>query len=440
MNEISLRARQSGITLIELMVALVLGVMVSAGIVTLFLTTSSSNRVQNQLAQLQEEGRYAIARLVDDLRMANGQYCANTGGTATQTSSGVMLDGLRAPMVYANNLLGAMSDVSTPWGAAPYPAKPASPYYFPSFLSMRGYDCTSTACTPAANIVPSMGKGVGNRVVGTSVLTVRYLDSSRGWSLGGTDSTVVTAADGTLAAINLKAGAGGPGMAGEPPITNFKAGHLAMLASCSSAAIFAVTDPGLSGQMSPMPVSTANDANAGMPVVPQSQSAPRLFDFNTDFLAVTYYLQVITLGNGTTTGALMRRVNGTSNEIARGVERLDFLYGVEDGNGNTSYLSAADIDSGTNCPPSVPVKLGSDAGCLWRGVKSIEVRILMSGQQVLPTLTASEESYTYATDGNATPQAPGDSSRKVTPAQQGFDDRILRREFGALVSLRNYNP
>ncbi len=434
MTGASLRIRQSGITLIELMVALVLGVLVSGGIITVFLTTSSSNRVQNQLAQLQEEGRYAIGRLVNDLRMANGQYCSNTGGVATQTSSGVLLDSLRAPMVYANDLIGAVSDVSTQWGATPYPAKPTSPYYFPSFLSMRGYDCTRTACTPAVSLVPSMGKSASNRVVGTSVLTLRYLDSSRGWALGGTSSTVVTAADGTVAAINLKKGTG------EPPITDFKAGHLALLANCSSAAIFAVTDPGSSGQMSPKPVSTASDANAGKPVAQQPQSAPRLFDFNTDFLTVTYYLQVITLGDGTTTGALMRRVNGTSSEIARGVERLDFLYGVEDSNGNTSYLSAADIDSGTNCPPSVPVKLGSDPGCLWRGVKSIEVRILMSGQQPLPTLTPSETNYTYASDGNATPQSPGDSSRKVTPAQQGFGDRILRREFSALVSLRNYNP
>jgi type IV pilus assembly protein PilW len=64
----------------------------------------------------------------------------------------------------------------------------------------------------------------------------------------------------------------------------------------------------------------------------------------------------------------------------------------------------------------------------------------MSGQQVLPALTSSETNYTYASDGNSVPQSPDDGSRKVTPAQQGFDDRILRREFSALVSLRNYNP
>jgi type IV pilus assembly protein PilW len=36
--------------------------------------------------------------------------------------------------------------------------------------------------------------------------------------------------------------------------------------------------------------------------------------------------------------------------------------------------------------------------------------------------------------------APGDTARAVMPSQQGFDDHMLRREFSALVSVRNYNP
>ena len=70
--------RKSGFTLIELMVAMVLGILVAGGIVTIFISTSSSTKAQTQLARLQEEGRYAIARLSNDLSMANGQYCTNT--------------------------------------------------------------------------------------------------------------------------------------------------------------------------------------------------------------------------------------------------------------------------------------------------------------------------------------------------------------------------
>ncbi|WP_243042429.1 PilW family protein [Dyella sedimenti] len=424
---------QRGLTLIELMVAMLLGLLVAAGIITVFLSTSNSNRVQNQLAMLQEEGRYAIARLTRDLRQANGHYCSNSGGLASQTSTGLLLDGLRAPTVYANDLMSALSDVSTPWGTNPYPAKPNSPYYLPSFLSMRGYDCDATTCRPALPAgIPAAGVAIGQRVAGSSVLTVRYLDTSRGWALGGT-STVTTAADGSVSSINLV-----PKPNVEPPLGDFKAGHLALLANCSSAAIFAVDGPNAAGQLSPAAVGTDPGTNTGKPVAQEPQSAPRLFDFNTDYQTVTYFLQVVDAGNGQTTGALVRRANGTSQEIARGVERLDFLYGVENGDGNTSMLTATQIDSGTYCPPSVPVKLGTDPGCLWRAVKSIEVRLLMSGQQRLPTLTANETVYSYAADGDGGLAAP--QAHAITPSQQGFADQMLRREFSALVSLRNYNP
>ncbi len=64
------------------MVAMVLGLLVAGGIITVFSSTSSSSKAQTQLARLQEEGRFAISRLGGDLRMANGQYCNNSGGAA----------------------------------------------------------------------------------------------------------------------------------------------------------------------------------------------------------------------------------------------------------------------------------------------------------------------------------------------------------------------
>ncbi len=51
-----------GFSLIELMVAMFLGIIVSAGIITLFTSTSKANRVQAQLARMQEQGRFAVAR------------------------------------------------------------------------------------------------------------------------------------------------------------------------------------------------------------------------------------------------------------------------------------------------------------------------------------------------------------------------------------------
>lgn len=139
------------------------------------MSTSSSNRAQTQLARLQEEGRFAVTRLKQDLSMANGQYCTNSGGVAKPAvASQVYLDGLRAPKVYAKDVTSAMVDVATtPWattsGTNTYPAKPAADYTFPSYLSMRGYECTTSTCTPGDPSligIPAMGTNVGDRVKG----------------------------------------------------------------------------------------------------------------------------------------------------------------------------------------------------------------------------------------------------------------------------------
>lgn len=440
------RHEQSGLTLIELMVAMVLGLLVSAGIITIFLSTSNGNRAQNQVARLQEEGRYAVSRLKDDLSMAGGQHCSNSVGTAHATTSGPFLDGLQAPTVYVSNgtnFLKAISDVTTPWGdGSSYPSAPTQPYSLPSFLSMRGYDCTTSACTPVdpnsqVAAIPQQGTTLGKRVVGTSVLTLRYVNPARGWDVmpvGSAAGTTLTAnTDGTLKQINLNP------MANEPPVTDFKSGDLALLATCSGGQVFAV-DGGGTKTLLP------NGSNFALPSAQTNAAGAKLFDFNTDFQTVTYYVEVVDNGdgNGHMTGALIRRVNGVDSEVVRGVERLNFKYGIERADGSIQFLSAADVDAGidTDCPPSVPIGPGSghDKGCLWRSVKSIEVDLLMDGQVPLYTLSPNELAYSYAGDGITTPQAPGASGRKVTPSQQGFPDELIRREFTALVAVRNFNP
>jgi type IV pilus assembly protein PilW len=225
----------------------------------------------------------------------------------------------------------------------------------------------------------------------------------------------------------------------EPPKTDFKDGDLAMLADCSNAQIFAASVT--SGVVKSNGTGTASGQNFAQPRGPQGLAAPKLFDFNRDFLTVTYYVKVVDTGDGHTTGALIRRVNGVDNELVRGVERLDFKYGVLDANGNTRFLTAAQVDAGTSddCPSKVTTPADTtDPGCLWRNVKSIEVDLLMDGQVPLYTLTPEELTYTYATDGDTTPTAPDDHT--IKPSDQGFVNQMIRREFTALISVRNFNP
>ncbi|PTR32730.1 type IV pilus assembly protein PilW [Luteibacter sp. OK325] len=427
-----------GFTLVELMVAMALGVIVAGGIVSAFLATSTSSLVQTQLAKLQEEGRFAMTALTTDLRMTNAQYCSNVGGQSSNLSNGVMsLDRyLRAPTVLVSGAVfqTALNDNTTAWGTTSggntYPASPLVAFTMPSFVSLRGYDCTVSACTPVDPAdpkgvgIPQQGTTVGNRVAGSSVLTLRYLDGARGWVLDGINSSI-TLSGNTVASLTVVP------QAGEPALTNFTKGDLMMLADCNSSQVFSATAS----------ASTFTPASNYSAVARPSGVTPKLFDFNRDFQTVSYYLQVVDDNNGHKTGALIRRVNGVSGEVVRGIERLDFLYGVMDAAGNTSYRTAADIDSATVCPSSTVSVTGTDPGCLWRSVKSIEVHILMDGQVPLFTLAAPELQYQYYPDtGVVGLSAPDNTSRAVMPSQQGFDNHMLRREFTAVVSIRNYNP
>lgn len=67
--------RQRGFTLVEIMVALVLSLILTAGVVQIYLTTKQTYRLQESLSRIQENARYALATLSRDIRMAGYWGC-----------------------------------------------------------------------------------------------------------------------------------------------------------------------------------------------------------------------------------------------------------------------------------------------------------------------------------------------------------------------------
>ena len=78
------RARQSGVSLIELMVALTIGLVLLGGLTYVFVNSSKSQRVGQEQAQENDNARYAMDTLTSDLHMAGyyGEYGSYTDGTA----------------------------------------------------------------------------------------------------------------------------------------------------------------------------------------------------------------------------------------------------------------------------------------------------------------------------------------------------------------------
>ena len=62
--------KQQGLTLIELMVALVISLLILAGLFTVYQSNNRAYRISDGLVRVQESGRFAIDFIVRDLRMA----------------------------------------------------------------------------------------------------------------------------------------------------------------------------------------------------------------------------------------------------------------------------------------------------------------------------------------------------------------------------------
>ncbi len=67
--------RQSGLSLVELMVAITIGVILLAGVLQIYLGSKQSYRVQEATSRLQENGRFAIEFLGRDVRDAGNYGC-----------------------------------------------------------------------------------------------------------------------------------------------------------------------------------------------------------------------------------------------------------------------------------------------------------------------------------------------------------------------------
>src|SRR5687768_6064834 len=80
-------SHQSGLSLVELMVGLSIGLLLTVGLVGMIAGTSRSFAVQDDFARVQENGSMALNQLGDDIRMA-GFYGAATTTTAIDPTKG----------------------------------------------------------------------------------------------------------------------------------------------------------------------------------------------------------------------------------------------------------------------------------------------------------------------------------------------------------------
>ncbi|MEO6688558.1 MAG: PilW family protein [Dokdonella sp.] len=442
-----------GFSLLEIMIALALGLLLSAGIVTLFASTSETNKLQDGLARLQENGRFAVSRMENDSRMVAGQYCSNTSGKSAPAAIVPMIP-VRAPQVYAPNIGAALPTIAAGWHdsgnirsvnavtGAPSTVNATIPYGLSPRWFVQGYSCTATStCAPTVpatgiNDVPAEGLVAGRRLPLSDVLTLRY-QRGTGWPLqnnqclhGGAPAK----ADDSLA--------GGDTFTvspqiGDSPFTMTQG--VALVSDCANSNIIPIRSVSLNtltidpGILAGAPGSIC----MGSPL-----RDVRVFDFSKDFVTVTYYIGLradpnpdARLNSAAATRllpTLIRRENGVEQELVQGVDQLKFLYGVQDSGGNTRFMTADQVNSGVGFCPPVTDGIAQEPGCLWRAVRTIEAHMLVNTVDEVFGLDPTSRQYTFMNASVTTTDTGALPSGLIAGS-------MMRREFVSYLSNRNYN-
>ncbi len=435
--QINIQPKQTGFTLIELMVAMVIGVIILLGLISLFSASSSLNRTQTGLAILQENGRYAISRLKQDFESAGRKHCATLSMPdkfITEWDQGYEMSSWRVSNAvnFTNGLPSVgeiyldsigdgdqLPDGSTIGASNSYPLDPS---YF-----IRGFECNSGTCLPALNIpgadasivMPSVGTTAGSRADNTDIVTIRYLNGgNRVTAIGGLGTNL------TLAETN-----------------SFTTGD-AIIADCQTTYV----TPAAWG-------SNAVTSNTPLPNF-NLNGDTRVYNLNQELANITYFVGIDTDVNDTSRmiSSLYRAQNGVSQPLVEGVERFDLYYLAQiqtghvvrltadqvqtiQGGGDNDGDGAVDTIQGCIKPSTIDylggnVTLANGPGCLWRSIYAIEVHLLLN--TVNNSATTNNEPFIYAPDGLA-PQTPGATLPSGLSAE-----RMYRRHFTAIVPIRSY--
>lgn len=318
--------KQQGLSLVELMIALVLGLVLSAGVFQVFTNSSQTYRLSDSLSNMQENLRFALGRLQYETRMAGYRGCM-----------------IGQPF---NNLKpGGTNYLTYVYGGQPVAGWEADGTDIGETYSNVDFDPTNTSLTV---------DGVADSPISGNVI------------LPGSDVFLVNNA--TIANValngNPSSNANTIGTAGNSGIP---AGRilLAVTSDCTDGDLFQKTNAATSGSLTK---GSGQDPGNRLPF---SQG----FSTNYDNQATIYEFNstAFFIGNGVTgtPSLFMRRLDagdpfgGNNVELVEGVESMQVLYGITNPGGTTvvNYVSADNVGNWNNVASvRIALLLRSDDG------------------------------------------------------------------------------
>lgn len=298
--------RQFGAGLVEILVALSIGLVLTGGLIKIFINSKQTYRYQDALANVQENGRIALAMLKRNVRMASsiGGCVGNKPMQSTFNPSSLSSAG------YIRNTLCPNNNYTDDFGQA-----------------VQGYEGSSSG----AGWSPSLPSVLASEAIlsGTDVLTIRGVQPTR-----------------IKVLKQPAAGTGqGPGSADLQIASNnqIKSGDilLAVDPSCQRAAIFQATNynPNSGGFDNVVHNQAGGNCKNPSPS-PGNQSKALGGNFTDGYVysldTYSYFLKQTSTGDP----ALYQKIGGGSaQQLVDNVADLQILYGVESA-GQIQYLAA----------------------------------------------------------------------------------------------------
>jgi len=288
---------QSGFTLVEIMVAITVGLFLLGGVLQIFHSSKSTFRMSGDISRMQENARFAMEFLTRDIRMAGFMPCARPGQVANTLNNG--------SSVQATNFFGA-SPKGDEGGTS----------------SFSGY--------------PSVGTTAGDRVAGTDAITILK---------GGANSFSIQSYNPNAAQFKIN------------ETNTFNSGDVVLICDGTSASIFQITNTNQANKTIVHNTGVGTPGNCTKQLVPpvdctNAGNSTKTYGSDAQLVkleSVAYFIGVSTSG---TTRSLYRitlngGIAGAPQELVEGVENMQILYGVDTdlSNDNTidRYVTANNV-------------------------------------------------------------------------------------------------
>lgn len=289
--------KQKGFSIVELMIAMVLGLVLMGGVIQVFISTKQAYNLNEEMAWVQENARFSVGFMAEDLRMAGYYGCASR----------------------STSVANVLNDPDSSW---------VSDFG----KGLHGFD-GDDASFPVASFPQPVTATLPNSVPKPDVFTVHKADLDNSFQVTGHNTK--------SAVIDVQ---------GNHPYPN---GTILIVSDCHHSAVFQSTGNG-SNKVNHNTGSTASPGNCskglGVPVVCSTLGNGYAYKEDAFIMrAVGHAYYIDTASNGVP--SLFREsldtggLTTTAEEMVQGVENLQIQYGL-DTNGDSlpdRYVDASGV-------------------------------------------------------------------------------------------------